>query len=168
LFDLGTEELYTMNADGTALTQLTDGDGYNFGYNFPDWQPLNRRPTCSLVRAAPNALTPAGGIFRLVTLSGATDPDGDRVTLRVGRVTQDEPVRTSPGDASFPDARRSSRPNEVYVRAERRSGQDGRVYRISFVAADGRGGNCFGMRRIRVPAGATDSAPPSYDSFSTG
>ena len=40
----------------------------------------------------PHNLWPATHELQLVTLSGATDPDGDPVTLTATGVTQDEPV----------------------------------------------------------------------------
>jgi hypothetical protein len=102
-----------------------------------------------------------------VTLDGATDPDGDPVTLSVDGVTQDEPV-TSRGDQTSPDAV-DERAGELRIRAERNPHGDGRVYRIAFTASDGRGGECSGIATVSVPRkkhkAAVDSAPPSYDSL---
>jgi hypothetical protein len=102
-----------------------------------------------------------------LALDGATDPDGDPVTLSVDGVTQDEPVVGS-GDPTSPDAVDEG-DGQLRVRAERNPHGDGRVYRIAFTASDGRGGSCSGTATVSVPRKkrqpAVDSAPPSYDSF---
>jgi hypothetical protein len=96
-----------------------------------------------------------------VSLSGATDPDGDKVTFTITGVTQDEPVGRKPDAVLGPAS------NEVKLRATRSGHSDGRVYRIAFKATDGRGGECSGTATAGVPhndrSAAVDSAPPSYD-----
>jgi hypothetical protein len=128
----------------------------------------NNPPECSSVVAGPALLLPTNHRFRVVTLSGATDPDGDPVTISITGVTQDERV-TGPGDHTSPDAVAGDVPNEVRLRAERNPRGDGRVYRIAFEASDGKGGTCDGLVTVEVPrrkgVPAIDSAPPSYDSF---
>jgi dipeptidyl aminopeptidase/acylaminoacyl peptidase len=133
-----------------------------------DWQPiLNRAPDCSGVAASRTVLATASRKLVPITLDGATDPDGDPVTLRVDGVTQDEPV-TSSGDPTSPDAVDEGE-GELRVRAERNPRGDGRVYQIAFTASDGRGGSCSDTATVSVPRKkrkpAVDSAPPSYDSF---
>ena len=85
------------------------------------------------------------------------------MTLEVTGVTQDEPVDRGP------DARLTRQAYAVRLRAERDSGGDGRVYRVSFRATDGNGGECTGVAQVTVPRQrhrpAVDSAPPSYDSL---
>jgi hypothetical protein len=132
---------------------------------------LNSPPDCSTVSADPSSLWPPNHKVRLVGLSGATDPDGDPVTLTINAVTQDEPVNgLGDGDTS-PDAQPATQPNEAGLRAERSGRGDGRVYRVSFTGSDGEGGSCSGVVAVGVPknmgAGrvAIDSAPPSFDSF---
>jgi Tol biopolymer transport system component len=172
--------VFAMDADGSNQTQIT---GVPETFNFePDWQPLvNRPPSCSDVAAMPSTLAPVDRTLRLVSLHGASDPDGDMVALTATGVTQDEPL-TGGEDKTSPDAfsrqlspdpivtgRLDNDPNEVYLRAERRNRGDGRVYRISFTASDGRGGSCSGAATVSVrrhtERPAVDSAPPSYDSF---
>ena len=103
-----------------------------------------------------------------VSLDGATDPDGDPVSLEIQSVTQDEPV-TSGGDSTSPDATADAQPNQVNLRAERNPKADGRVYTIAFTVSDGRQGSCSGKATVTVPRHkddpAVDSAPPSFDSF---
>jgi hypothetical protein len=128
-------------------------------------EPTNRPPDCSAVAASPNVLWPPNSKFTLVTLSGATDPDGDPVTLKVTGVTQDEPRN------SEPDARLGPASNQVYLRAQRLGNADGRVYRVAYEATDGKGGKCTGVATVGVPhdqsrgSVAVDSAPPSYNSL---
>jgi hypothetical protein len=131
----------------------------------------NRPPDCSTVTSSPATLWPANHGLRLVTLSGATDPDNDTVTLTITAVTQDEPLNGLGDGDKAPDAQAGIRSNEVLLRAERSGRGDGRVYRISFTGADGQGGSCSGTDNVSVPrnigAGSTvsDSAPPSFNSF---
>ena len=150
-------QIRVMNPDGTGNVQI--GTGY-----VGDWQPIpeNAPPDCSGVTAIPSILR-ADDEFRTVRLSGATDPDGDTVTITIDGVTQDEAV------GRRPDARRTGRPNYVRLRAERAKRGDGRVYRIAYTAADGNGGECSGEETVEVRRSrnrpAVDSAPPSYNSF---
>jgi Tol biopolymer transport system component len=165
----GSDEVDVMNADGSELRRLTTSPGFDGN---PSWQPIpfpGRPPDCTRVRATPDALLPpARDTFRLVTLSGAVDPDGDPTTFSITRVTQDEPV-SGPGDDTTPDARRVQAPDQLELRPERNPQGDGRVYRIRYTVSDGTGGSCRGIALVVVPRHrdkpAIDSAPPSYDSF---
>ena len=114
------------------------------------------------MRATPASLGAPNHRLVTVTISGATDPDGDPVDLAITGVTQDEPVARPArrgrdhGPAPGAPARRA------------RPAGDGRVYRIAFEASDGRGGTCTGFATVGVRKGSqapVDSAPPSYDSF---
>jgi Tol biopolymer transport system component len=138
------------------------------GISQPDWQPVpNRPPDCSSVAASRTVLTTVNRRLVAITLDGATDPDGDSLTLSVDGVKQDEPVSSS-GDPTSPDAIDEGE-GELRVRAERNPRGDGRVYRIAFTASDGRGGSCSGTATVSVPRKkrkpAVDSAPPSFDSL---
>jgi Tol biopolymer transport system component len=156
-------EILVYDADGSGETKVT-----NSGNSFhPDWQPVDQLPDCSVVSATPGSLWTPNRTLVTVTLAGASDPDGDPVTLSVEGVTQDEPVESS-GDATSPDPVDEG-DSQVRVRAERNPHGDGRVYRIAFTAEDGRGGSCSGVATVSVarnkPNPAVDSAPPSYDSL---
>jgi hypothetical protein len=114
------------------------------------------KPDCSRVKASPSVIgTPNG---RLVNVR-LGDQAGSQIEIT--GVTQDEPTTDAP------DALRGTTPDRVRVRADRRSGSDGRVYRVKFIAT---GGNdtCWGTATVSVPNGGTavDSAPPAYDSLS--
>jgi hypothetical protein len=123
----------------------------------------NRPPSCSGVVADKSVLWPPNHKLRPISLSGASDPDGDAVALHVTRVSQDEPV------VGVADAALVPTPGQVRLRAERDGRGDGRVYRIEFSATDARGASCSSAVRVSVPhsrrSAAVDSAPPSYDSY---
>jgi dipeptidyl aminopeptidase/acylaminoacyl peptidase len=158
----GPTEIQLVDPATGAHTPLTSGDHDSD----PDWQPIgNRPPDCSHVTASPDTLWPPNGKLVPVSVAGATDPDGDEVTLTITGVTQDEPTRR-------PDAVLGPASYQVSLRAERDGAGDGRVYRIAFRATDGRGGECSGTATVGVPhdqgAVAVDSAPPSYDSLGQG
>jgi hypothetical protein len=131
----------------------------------------NRPPDCSGVAATPSVLSPADHKFRLVSLSGATDPDGDALILTITSVTQDEPLNSLGDGDSSPDAKAGTQSNNIFLRAERSARGDGRVYRVSFTGSDGKGGSCSGTVAVGVPQDTgvgknpVDSAPPSFDSF---
>jgi dipeptidyl aminopeptidase/acylaminoacyl peptidase len=156
--------------DCCSLQIMTRGhevrDFHAFGFS-PDWQPTVQPPDCSGVTLSRSVLTTVNRRLAPVTLDGATDPDGDPVTLSVDGVTQDEPV-VSRGDPTSPDVVDEGE-GELRVRAERNPRGDGRVYRIAFTVADDRGESCSGTATVSVPRKkrkpAVDSAPPSYDSF---
>jgi dipeptidyl aminopeptidase/acylaminoacyl peptidase len=130
----------------------------------PDWQPIpvNKPPDCSGVTASVGGLWPPNHQFRSVSLGGATDPDGQAVTLEVDGVTQDELV------GGKPDAQNGTSADAVQLRADRDPHGDGRVYRIAFTVSDGTA-QCSGSATVEVRRHkyrpALDSAPPGYDSF---
>jgi TolB protein len=165
-FDEGIGALHVVSVDGTGNRTISMDPAVRDG--FASWQAVpNRPPDCSGVSATPSTLQAANRRFRTVTLAGATDPDGDPVTLTITVVTQDERVR-GPGDPTTPDAAAGGAADQVRLRAERSSRGDGRVYRVEFEASDG-DLSCSGRAAVAVPrrrgVPAVDSAPPSYDSF---
>lgn len=133
--------------------------------------PANQPPVCTGVVPDVSVLTPANHKLKLVRLSGATDPDGDTVRIIVRNVKQDEPVDV-PGASdgnTVPDAADGPRRDRVYIRAERDSAGDGRVYRIAFKAKDGNGGKCRGAVHVSVPNGGSPAVNSGtvYNSFNT-
>ncbi len=112
--------------------------------------PRNRPPSCSGVSANIRSLWPPNHKLQLITLAGATDPDGDATTLTITTVTQDEALNgTGDGDTA-PDAKRGPKPHQVYLRAERSGNGNGRVYRIGFSVSDGTD-SCTGTVKVGVP-----------------
>jgi hypothetical protein len=87
----------------------------------------------------------------LVTLGGATDPDGDALTYAITGVTQDEPVSGLGEGDKAPDAKPGPSSGSVYLRAERRGRGRGRLYFIAFTVSDGHGGSCTGTVTVGVP-----------------
>jgi hypothetical protein len=119
-------------------------------------QDVNHAPDCSAVKPWPERLWPPNNKLRLVTLGGATDSDGDDLAYEIKSVTQDEVGRW------WPDARPASKPNQLWLRAQRWGKGDGRVYRIEYKASDRHEGSCGGTAIVQVPH---DSAhPTAHDS----
>ena len=158
-------DINVMNSDGTGRHSISSSPAFD---DAPDWQPIpNEAPDCSAVTPSRPVLMAHNHRLVRVSLAGATDPDGDPVTLGIDAVTQDEPVRGR-GDRTAPDAVLRGG-GVLRIRAERNPRGDGRVYRIAFTASDDRGGSCSGEVAVSVPRNrripAVDSAPPSYDSL---
>ena len=89
-----------------------------------------------------------------VTLSGATDVDGDTVTFTVTGIFQDEPTNTV-GDGNTPSDAAGVGTSTAQVRAERsgtpRVPGNGRVYHIRFTATDPAGASCSGEVKVNAP-----------------
>jgi len=111
----------------------------------------NQAPDCSQIHADSSILWPANHQLRQVGLVGATDPDGDAVTITITGVTQNEPTDGLGDGDSSPDATPGGSSNTVMLRAERSGLGDGRVYQVSFTASDGHGGTCSGTTTVGVP-----------------
>lgn len=111
---------------------------------------LNHNPVCTAVTAG-GILWPPNHKYRLRTLTGAFDPDGDPIVTTVLGVTQDEPLNGRADGNTAIDARAAAASNQVWLRAERSGRGNGRVYRISFTVSDGLGGECSGVVRVGVP-----------------
>lgn len=127
-----------------------------YAFSFP--LSANQAPDCSAVTATPSSLWPPDRSLRPVRVSGATDPDGDPVTLAVTGVTQDEATSgLGRGDLS-PDAQLGATPDEALLRAERAGDGDGRVYRVAVTATDPHGAHCSGLATVGVPRDQGDAA----------
>jgi cysteine-rich repeat protein len=111
----------------------------------------NHAPSCSAAVARPGKIAPDNKFVK-VKVDGVTDPDGDRVSITIRGITQDEAVRgvadgdACPDGAAIGDA-------TVRLRAERDGSGNGRVYHVHFGASDGRGGRCRGEVTVCVPLG---------------
>ncbi len=114
-------------------------------------------PNINVITAAPNHS------WVQITLSGATDPDGDAVTYTITGVSQDEAICGSGSGATGPDAEfRNNRTDEVWLRAERDGGGDGRVYHLYFLVTDSNGATTWGSTTVSVPKSSNGN--PAIDS----
>ncbi|MCI5192279.1 MAG: hypothetical protein D3915_03995 [Candidatus Electrothrix sp. AU1_5] len=88
-----------------------------------------------------------------VPLTGfVCDPDGDPVTVEILSITSDEPTLDKPTDKFTPDADPDCIGTDVaWVRQERDAHGDGRVYVVTFIARDGRGGETEMSLPLKVP-----------------
>jgi uncharacterized repeat protein (TIGR01451 family) len=122
---------------------------------------VNHNPVCTSLTAGPQ-LWPPNHKLHLVTVSGATDPDGNPLTTTITGVTQDEPLN-GPGDGdTSPDAFPGPSSDQALIRAERSGLGDGRVYVLHVSVSDGLGGECTGTATVSVPH--DQSGRPAIDS----
>lgn len=122
---------------------------------------VNHNPVCTNLSAGP-ALWPPNHKLRLVTVSGATDPDGDPLTTTITSVTQDEPLNDLGDGNTAPDAFAGPVSDQAWIRAERSGLGDGRVYLLHVSVSDGVGGKCTGTAAVSVPH--DQSGRPAVDS----
>ena len=152
---------YSLGGPKTIVVTVTDDDGA--GGADAVTVDVNTPPDCTPVGPDTATLWPANHKFETITLSGATDADGDVVTLTVTGVTQDERVSGPGAGNTAPDARLvPARPDRVGLRAERLGPGDGRVYEVAFGGDDGRGGTCDGLAHVAVPH--SKNGKPAVDS----
>lgn len=129
----------------------------------------NQPPDCAQAQPTIGSLWPPNHKLNTVSVTGVTDPDNDPVTIKIEKITQDEPVNgLGDGDTS-PDG--FIRNNVAELRAERSGTGNGRVYAVAFIAEDGKGGSCTGVVKIGVPHDQGQGAIPiddgqQYDSTS--
>ncbi|MEW6174029.1 MAG: vWA domain-containing protein, partial [Bacillota bacterium] len=112
--------------------------------------PENSPPDCSGAAADVSQLWPPNHKMEAIRILNVTDPDGDPVTITVTGITQDEPVSGSGSGDTAPDGSGTGT-DTAWVRAERDGEGNGRVYRISFTAGDGKGGESSGSVLVGVP-----------------
>jgi large repetitive protein len=131
----------------------------------------NTAPSCANVKPSKAKLWPPRHKFIVITLSGATDGDGDPLTWSITKVTQDEKTAKAISKSDKgPDAQRvSGKASQVKLKAERVASGNGRVYRIFYTVTDGRGGKCTGVEKVGVPrtknGTAIDNTAKRYNSF---
>jgi hypothetical protein len=133
---------------------------------------VNRPPDVSGAYPSKEYLWPPNHKFVNITIEGVTDPDGDPVTIRILNITSDEPTASTNWFCkhhhlhchhychcpcyynctaySAPDAYGIGT-DTAHLRAERLGNGNGRVYVITFVASDGRGGETVGSVKVYVP-----------------
>jgi hypothetical protein len=144
---------YTSNGQtgtDTITASFTDDQGNaRSAQASKEW--VNNPPDCSAVAPSTTSLWPPNHKMVEVSLSGATDPDGDPVTITITGVTQDEPLDGLGDGDTAPDAQAGSASDKVLLRAERAGKGDGRVYRIAYTASDPAGATCSGVVTVGVP-----------------
>jgi len=97
---------------------------------------------------SPTELWPPNGRFVDVRVMGVTDPDGDGVTITITGITQDEPSGDKHGGCPAGTGVGTA---IASLRSARAGQGDGRVYHITFRAADTRGGQCTATPTVCVP-----------------
>jgi hypothetical protein len=117
------------------------GGGDAFVLKISDNQP----PVCTAAFASPATIWPPNGKLVPVSIQGVTDPEGGPVTVAIDRITQDEPPSGGTPDATGLGTATAQ------LRADRTGGGDGRVYHVTFTAADTQGGTCTGTVNVCVP-----------------
>jgi hypothetical protein len=138
-------------------------DGKPAGASFIETNTIrvNRPPNCAKATVTPTKLWPPNHKFQTVTAS-VPDPDGDVVTTTITAVTQDEALNTAADGNTTPDAAWvPGHSNQVQLRAERSGLGDGRVYRISVTATDGKDTCTGGKVYVSVPH--DQSGPAAVD-----
>lgn len=104
----------------------------------------NRPPEVTNAYPSVEYLWPPNHKFVNVTIQGVTDPDGDEITITILNVTSDEPTGKQEPDAYGIGT------DTVWLRAERLGTGNGRVYVITFVASDGKGGETISTVKVYV------------------
>jgi hypothetical protein len=158
-----------QEGDHTVRLRVTDAKGAS-AVDTTTVTVRNAPPNCSTVAPSPSTLWAADHDFRRITLSGATDPGGDPLTLTVTGVTQDESVNGLADGNTTPDAALvPGHTDQVDLRAERSSTGDGRVYHVAFSVADDRGADCAGSANVGVVkdigSGSAIDSGAVFDSF---
>ena len=113
----------------------------------------NQPPNVSTAYPSIYCLWPPNHKFVDITIEGVTDPDNDTVTINITGITSDEPtasIKGAGGAAHAPDASGVGT-DTASLRAERSGKGNGRVYEITFVASDGKGGETEGSVTVCVP-----------------
>lgn len=104
---------------------------------------------CSKAVPSVSELWPPNHKMVEVSIQGVTSSNGSPVTIEVTEITQDEPVNGTGDGNTTPDAEGIGT-SSAMLRAERRGGGNGRIYKISFVATAGQT-SCTGSVWVCVP-----------------
>lgn len=131
---------------GSAQAWSTSSDRLKFQLEVSP--ALNQPPDISQATASVPLLWPPDGQMVQVHIDGVTDADGDPVSIAITGVQQDEPpfFKNKGLDATL-DA-----PGLFSVRAARCANGNGRVYKVSFTASDGKpDGSVDGVVYLTVP-----------------
>ena len=120
---------------------------------------FNHPPDSSEAYPSKEYLWPPNHKFENITIEGVTDPDGDNIMITITGITSDEPTGSMPGGGGFenaPDAYGIGT-ETAWLRSERSGTGNGRVYVITFIANDERGGISTGSVKVYVPHDQRDN-----------
>ena len=118
----------------------------------------NSPPVCTAASASPSVIRTVNHTMVPISIVGVTDADNDPVTITITGIIQNEPVTGAGSGNTSVDAVGVGQ-SSAQVRAERSGQGVGRLYRLSFDAADGKGGTCSGSVTVQVPHDNRTSAP---------
>jgi hypothetical protein len=105
--------------------------------------PYNRPPDVTNAYPSQSILWPPNKKPVPITIEGVTDPDGDNVTITITRITSNESITSKDAYGIGTDT--------AWLVADRFGNGNGRVYVITFVARDGKGGETAGSVAVYVP-----------------
>lgn len=158
-----TEELDWVHAVGVNTTDIELFGNSYAGYVWAEVSHLslygvagltyNRPPDVSNAIPSIEIIWSPNHKFVEISILGVTDPDGDEVTITITKITSDEQTawgRRDGGIFHAPDAYGVGT-DSAYLRAESSKAGNGRVYEITFIASDGRGGESIGTVQVYVP-----------------
>ena len=154
---LGSSQCITVTESGTyTLTWFDPVANQKFQCSQPvfiEKCTKNNPPDCSGAHAKEPVLWPPNHKLEPVEIEGVTDPDGDPISITAYAITQDEALDANGDGETCADG--DIQDGQAYVRSERTGDPEnpgnGRVYVISFVAVDSRGGRCSGQVTVGVP-----------------
>ena len=109
---------------------------------------LNAAPNCSMAEASSTELWSPNHKFVPTSILGVTD--GDKVTVTIDSIFQDEAVNSEGSGKSAIDGQGLGT-STAEIRAERAGGGNGRFYHIAFTANDSHGLSCTGVVKVSVP-----------------
>jgi hypothetical protein len=115
--------------------------------------PLNTPPEVKDAYPSIEYLWSPNHQFVDITIEGVWDLDNDPITITILSISSDEPTATAKGAGGSkhsPDAYGIGT-SIASLRAERSAHGNGRVYLITFMASDGRGGESIGSVKVFVP-----------------
>jgi hypothetical protein len=115
-----------------------------------DESDCNYFPDCTDAAPSISKIWPPNHKMVTIEIVEVTDFNDDPVTITIDAITQDEPVNDAGDGDTSPDGG-GSNTDTAQVRAERSGDGNGRVYKISFTAADNQGGECEGSVQLCVP-----------------
>jgi len=142
----------------TATTTVTCTEGTSTVRNSDDatFTP-NQPPDVSGAQPSKACLSTSNHKFVDINIVGVTDPNDDPVTITITGITSDEPTSSinGAGGDKAPDANGVGT-NTASIRSERSGTGNGRVYEVSFVADDGKGGVTKGSVFVQVPHDQSD------------